>query len=217
LTDRFPFAVRHLGPIVNAAEQYRQTLTAEGFDYALLFESCGMYNGEDLVGVAAPLTFGRLDAVWGSRRLSVRDIEASLRLRYRHNTALRLASEVGSHVLSAAYLVLYGRYVSDTLSGVRAVRASYLAAPGLDLSDKQLNQRLLSRLLAQQAEILETPVRFYAISPQQVQRTSVSEGLRSLANIVWWRMSGGKAARPMEPVMTGSHSDEHAPANTARS
>ncbi|PYR92837.1 MAG: hypothetical protein DMF84_11250 [Acidobacteria bacterium] len=217
LTDRFPFAVRHVGSAADAEENYRQALANEGFDYALLFESSGMYNGEDLVSVAAPLTFGRLDAVWGSRRLSVRDIEASLRLRYRHNTVLRMTAEAGSHILSAAYLVLYGRYVSDTLSGVRGVRASYVAAPGVHLADKLLNQRLLSRLLAQRAEILETPVRFYAISPEQVRRTSVSEGLRSLANIVWWRVHSGETSERMTERAVAPPSDEHASANTAGS
>jgi hypothetical protein len=91
-------------------------------------------------------------------------------------------------VLSAAYLLLYGRYISDTLSGVRAVRAQYVTDAAVRLSDKLLNQRLLSALLAQRAEILETPVRFYAMSPAQVRRTTVGEGLEALGKIVWWRL-----------------------------
>ncbi|HYT75382.1 MAG TPA: 2-phospho-L-lactate transferase CofD family protein, partial [Vicinamibacterales bacterium] len=168
-TGRFPFPVRWLGAGPDVEASFRQAAAAEPFDYVLLFESSGMYNGEDLVGVAAPLAFGRLDAVWGSRRLSIRDIEASLRVRYRHNTALRMASTIGSHLLSAAYLLLYGRYISDTLSGVRALRTPYVSAPDVRLADRLLNQRLLSALLAQRAEILETPVRFYAMSPAQVR------------------------------------------------
>jgi 2-phospho-L-lactate transferase/gluconeogenesis factor (CofD/UPF0052 family) len=188
LASRFPFPVRWLGSDAPAADRALAAALREGaFDYVLIFESSGMYNGEDLVSVAAPLAFGRLDAVWGSRRLSLRDIEASLRLRYRHRAGLRLASTVGSHLLSAAYLMMYGRYISDTLSGVRAVRTSFLTAPGVTLSDPLLNQRLLSRMLAHQAEILETPVRFYAMSPAQVRRTTVSQGLAALAKIVAWR------------------------------
>ena len=37
-----------------------------------------MYNGEDIAGAGVAPEPGRLDAVWGSRRLSVRDIEESL-------------------------------------------------------------------------------------------------------------------------------------------
>ena len=60
--------------------------------------------------------------MWGSRRLSVRDIHESYRLRYRHRALLGAISYAGSHVLSLLYLALYGRYVSDTLSAARAVR-----------------------------------------------------------------------------------------------
>jgi 2-phospho-L-lactate transferase/gluconeogenesis factor (CofD/UPF0052 family) len=194
LTAGFPFAVRY-GAQEHAGEAFRTAVAREGFDYVALFESSGMYNAEDLVGVIAPLVFGRLDAVWGSRRLSVRDIDASLRLRYRHNAWLRLASEIGSYMLSTAYLLLYGRYVSDTLSGVRAVRAQLLLDARVGLEDKLLNQRLLSTLLRQRAELLETPVRFYAISPAHVRRTSVSEGLGSLAMILWWRVQRADAPR----------------------
>jgi 2-phospho-L-lactate transferase/gluconeogenesis factor (CofD/UPF0052 family) len=198
-TGRFPFPIQWLGAETDVETSIRQALAAAPFDYVLLFESSGMYNGEDLVGVAAPLAFGRLDAVWGSRRLSVRDIEASLRVRYRHNAALRMASTIGSHLLSASYLLLYGHYVSDTLSGVRGLRTPYVSSPDVRLGDKLLNQRLLSALLAQRAEILETPVRFYAMSPAQVRRTSVAEGLQSLMKILWWRLRP-RAARPAAPA-----------------
>jgi 2-phospho-L-lactate transferase/gluconeogenesis factor (CofD/UPF0052 family) len=187
-TARFPFPVRYLGPDVRSDARFQEALVQERFDYAVLFESSGMYNGEDVVTIVAQLASGRLDAVWGSRRLSMRDIDASLRLRYRHKTGLRVASAIGSHVLSAAYLALYGRYISDTLSGVRGVRAAFVAAPELNLSDKRFNQRLLSRLLRERGEILETPVRFYAISPERVRRTTVGEGIASLASILWWRI-----------------------------
>jgi len=197
--SRFPFTLRWLGA-TRADDAAVGAIADGGFDYVLIFESSGMYNGEDLVSIAAPLAFGRLDAVWGSRRLSLRDIEASLRLRYRHRAGLRLASTVGSHLLSAAYLVLYGRYISDTLSGVRAVRAAVVAAPAMSLSDPLLNQRLLSRLLRDRAEILETPVRFYAMSPAQVRRTTVMDGIRALAKIVWWRFTAPAYAK--EPVAT---------------
>jgi 2-phospho-L-lactate transferase/gluconeogenesis factor (CofD/UPF0052 family) len=194
ITARFPFALRWLGTAAAVDEGLARALADEAFDYALIFESSGMYNGEDLVGVAAPLASGRLDAVWGSRRLSLRDIEASLRIRYRHHAGLRFASTLGSHLLSLVYLLLYGRYISDTLSGVRAVRTKFMMSPPKQLSDPLLNQRLLSGLLGSRAEILETPVRFYAMSPTQVRRTTVMDGVRALLKIVWWRFTGSSHA-----------------------
>jgi hypothetical protein len=53
-------------------------------------------------------------------------------------------------------------------------------------------------MLAARAEVLETPVRFYAMSPAQVRRTTVMDGIRALAKIVWWRFSAPSYAK--EPV-----------------
>ena len=185
-----PIALRNLKPSGESpGSAFKRALVEREFDYAVLFESSGMYRGEDLFGLLSPLLTGRLDAVWGSRRLSMKDIEASYRLRYKHKAILGSMSYVGSHVLSAAYLVLFGRYVSDTLSGVRAVRARFLTSLPVAPDDKLTNQYLLSALLAEKADILETPVKFLALSPERVRRTTPVEGLRSLALIAWQRIA----------------------------
>ena len=175
-----------------------QALFERDFDYVVLFESSGMYRGEDLVSLLPPLTGGRLDAVWGSRRLSVKDIEASYRLRYTHKALLGSFSYVGSHVLSAAYLFLFGRYISDTLSGVRAVRAGFLTSLPVPPDDKLANQYLLCALLREKADVLETPVQFLPLSPERVRRTTLAEGLRSLAVIAWQRLQSTTSS-PAQP------------------
>ena len=166
----------------------RQALEQQAFDYLMLFESSGMYNGEDAANLASHLTSGRLDAIWGSRRLSVRDIQASYRLRYRHRTLLGAVSYAGSHALSLLYLTLYGRYVSDTLSAARAVRVRDALNVPVPLTDKLANQHLLSLLLRRQAEMFEIPVQFFAISPDQVRRTSAWDGLRAIGAVLEGRV-----------------------------
>jgi len=168
--------------------EFHQRLRDGSFDYAVLFESSGMYRGEDLVAMAGQLATGRLDAVWGSRRLSVRDIEASYQLRYRRTPLLGFISFVGSHVLSLSYLLLFGRYVSDSLSGVRAVRAADAADIPVDLTHKDVNHHLLSRLLGRKADILEIPVQFFPISPALVKRTSPLDGLRAIGIMIRRRL-----------------------------
>jgi 2-phospho-L-lactate transferase/gluconeogenesis factor (CofD/UPF0052 family) len=195
--DRLPFEAR----TVTGAAAFREAVRAGGFDYVGLFESSGMYRGEDLVALASHLTVGRLDAVWGSRRLSVRDIQDSYRLRYENNALLGAVSYAGSHLLSLAYLLLYGRYVSDTLSAVRAVRASDALAAGIDLTHKRANQHLLASLLRRRAELLELPVQFVPLSPEKVKRTSALDGLQSLLTILALRFR--RAPQPeAEPQVT---------------
>jgi 2-phospho-L-lactate transferase/gluconeogenesis factor (CofD/UPF0052 family) len=187
-----PFPVTRLSSPTGEARdgELREALSAGRYDYAVLFDSSGMYNGGDIAGLAAHLTLGRLDAVWGSRRLSVRDIQESYRLRYQHKAVLGAISAAGSHALSLQFLALYGRYVSDTLSGARAVRTSDVLAVQCPLAHKLINHYLLSTLLRRRAEMLEIPVQFFAISPDQVRRTSVTDGFGAFYVAIRERMKG---------------------------
>lgn len=175
---------------------FRRALADAAIDYVVLFESSGMYNGEDVASLASHLSLGRLDAVWGSRRLSVNDIHESYRLKYRHRAALGAVSYAGSHALSLLYLALYGRYVSDTLSAVRVVRAADAMGVPCLLTDKLVNQHLLSALLRRKAEMFEIPVQFFSMAPEQVRRTTPVDGLRAVATVVGTRLRSPGAQSP---------------------
>jgi hypothetical protein len=197
-----PFHVRTIAPGTRFEEAVRQG----DFDYVMLFESSGMYRGEDLAVLASHLVIGRLDAVWGSRRLSVRDIAESIRFRYQKSPLFGALSAAGSHVLSLACLTLYGRYISDTLSGVRAIRTDAALSIHVPLTHKRANQHLLARLLRRKAEILEIPVQFFPISPERVKRTSVVDGLGSLGALV-----SGRLSAPAGPDRSGGQQADAAP------
>ena len=210
-----PFAVREVGVLTPKTDATLcVTLQRDGYEYVILFESSGMYNGEDIPWLASHLT-GRLDAVWGSRRLSVRDIEESLRVKYRHHAALRTISHVGSHALSLIYLALYSRYVSDTLSGARAVRVEDACSLSLPLVHMRANQELLSRLLRRKAEMYEVPVHFYSVSPHQVKRTTVLDGLQAIGTILWSRVRRMPAA-PLQARVEATTGAAASPSSSAR-
>jgi 2-phospho-L-lactate transferase/gluconeogenesis factor (CofD/UPF0052 family) len=205
LARKLPFRLRRVaGERDELDREVRAALAAGQFDYVILFDSSGMYNGEDVAGLASHLRLGRLDAVWGSRRLSVRDIEESYRLKYEKKAILGAISYAGSHLLSLLYLALYGRYVSDTLSEARAIRSSDALALACPLTSKQANQYLLPMLLRRRAEMLEIPVQFFAISPDRVRRTSVFDGLRAIALAV-----GGRLKRAPQPAPVTTPGDPH--------
>lgn len=178
-----------------ASISFLRILKEKTFDYVILFESSGMYKGDDIVNLSSLLNNGRLDAVWGSRRLSIRDVHQSYKFRYRHNIVIGAASYIGSYVLSFCYLLLYGRYISDTLSGVKAIKTCYLHLDHFDLKHKYFNHHILSMLLRNQANILETPVQFFPISPEKVRRTTVLEGIYSILTILWWRFKSRRYIR----------------------
>jgi 2-phospho-L-lactate transferase/gluconeogenesis factor (CofD/UPF0052 family) len=203
------FPLRRLeGNEVERDRALRAILQEEAFDYVILFESSGMYNGEDIATLASHLNLGRLDAVWGSRRLSVRDIHESYRLKYRHRTALGAISYAGSHALSLLYLALFGRYVSDTLSAARAVRVRDAVGIPVPLTHKMANQHLLSALLRRKAEMFEVPVQFFSISPEQVRRTTPIDGMRAIMTAVMARLRTPATQAPAPAPVGTARRDE---------
>src|SRR5207253_1434182 len=97
------------------------------------------------------------------------------------------------------------------LSGARAIRADAALSIEVPLTHKRANQHLLARLLRRKAEILEIPVQFFPISPERVKRTSVLEGLQSLATLVsgrFRRSSSSEAVPSVLPAPTSAPADE---------
>jgi 2-phospho-L-lactate transferase/gluconeogenesis factor (CofD/UPF0052 family) len=203
-----PFRVRN---VWNNAPEAAAIYDVNSYDYVVLFESSGMYKGEDVIPLMAHLVAGQLDAVWGSRRLSLTDIHHAYRMLH-HSTPIRGAvSYLGSHLLSLACLFLYGRYVSDTLSGVRAIRTSILRKHDLDPKHPIANFQMLAVLLRSGAEVIETPVRYFPISPEKVKRTSVGEGFAAL-----WTLIRGRLTRrpPADATATVAVTDNLIPVAT---
>ncbi|HEV8125424.1 MAG TPA: 2-phospho-L-lactate transferase CofD family protein [Gemmatimonadales bacterium] len=188
-TASLPFEVRNLSTRNrNSAAGIHRLAQDRAFEYVMLFESSGMYRGDDIVNLAQYLNGEKLDAVWGSRRLSVNDIKQAYRMVYQHKSIKATISFLGSHVLSFSYLLLYGRHISDTLSGVRVIRSSFLRDDALDYRRKDFNQLVLSSLLRSHAEVLETPVYYFPISPEKIRRTTMGDGFRSLLTILRGRL-----------------------------
>jgi hypothetical protein len=188
LFSSLPFDIYNINSISgNTGWSFLRCVDNWLFDYIILFESSGMYKGEEIVSIASLLTDRHFDAVWGSRRLAVKDRYQSYPLPYRYTMVFRALSGLGRHILSLTYLLLYGHYIADPLSGVRAMKASYLKADGMDITSQYVNQHLLSLLLRAKADIVEIPVQFFPFPPAKVRRTTVCDGIQSLLTIIGWR------------------------------
>ncbi len=189
ITDELPVELQNVHDNGrDAATAFREALQSRDTDYVILFDSSSMYRGEDLASIGVNLEPGRLASVWGSRRLSVRDIRESYRTRFRNRRWFGAISYLGSHMLGVLYLLLYGRYISDTLTGVRAVKARYVRHWPIDVTDGKVNQLLLGRVLRDHGETLETPVQFLPLSPGQVRRITIKDGVQSLMSILSMRL-----------------------------
>jgi 2-phospho-L-lactate transferase/gluconeogenesis factor (CofD/UPF0052 family) len=200
--ETLPFPIHNLGDA--GSDAFFGVLEHDPFDYVVLFESSGMYQGGDIVNLIQHLQLDRVDAIWGSRRLSINDIHMAYRLLHRRTPFRGAISYVGSHVLSLTCLLLYGRYISDTLSGARAIRTSYLRENGLHPEAAGVNFRILAALLRDRAEVFETPVHYFPISPEKVRRTTVVEGLAAILSLFAWRFKRPRYHRARSTIMRHS-------------
>lgn len=189
---QLPFPVRHVPPGDDWDRAVVELLDTWGVETLVLFDSSGMYRGEDVAAVVAPIVQGRSEAVWGSRRLTRREIDASYRFRYRHNPVRGAISFVGSYALTLVYSVLFLRHVTDTLSGVRAMpyRAFRRAAPRL--VDARTNHLLLANIFRSRVIFHEAPVRFLPLSPARVKRATIRDGLTAILTIIRCRFRGSR-------------------------
>ena len=133
-----------------------------------------MYNGEDIPWLASHLT-GRLDAVWGSRRLSVRDIEESLRVKYQHSAVLpgdqpRGQPRAQPDVPRALRPIRVGHALGRPC-GARRRRLQHPAAVDPQACEPGA---ALASCCAARPRCSRCPVHFYSVSPHQVKRTTVA-------------------------------------------
>ncbi|NKB75731.1 MAG: hypothetical protein GKR96_01500 [Gammaproteobacteria bacterium] len=181
-----PFKTSHVENKGN--ELMLRAVLENSHDYVCLMECSGMYHGYDVISLISNLNQPNVDAVWGSRRLSASDMKASYKFRYRHRVSLGAVSYIGSYMLSLSYLSLYGRYVSDTLSGLRVVKSHFLRKNQSNFERDNFNQYLLSDLLDSKGRVFEVPVDFLPMSPNKVRRTSILQGLNAFWVIMTQRM-----------------------------
>ena len=138
-----------------------------------------MYNGEDIASLASHLTLGRLDAVWGSRRLSVRDIEESYRLKYQHERAARRDQLRRQPRCSACCISRCTAATSPTRCRRRARFAPRTRSRCRARStDKLANQHLLSVLLRRRrGDARDAGAVLRDLARARSRRTSIVDGL----------------------------------------
>lgn len=153
----------------------------------LFFPSDNEYQAEDLHQVVAHLSDGTYKAVFGTRMTKVMDLSRHLRRIYGGHRIQYLLSKYGGMMISIATLLLYNRYVTDTLTGVkgfdgRTLRNLNLASDGLELEAE-----IVAKLCRSKQYILEVPIDFKPRTRDQGKKTSVWDGFRILTTLLRYR------------------------------
>ena len=148
-----------------------EAVIAAGCDVIVLMDADGQHRPGDLPLMVSPLLAGKADLVLAQRHFT-REMPATMRL--------------GNWGLSRLFSLLFGATFQDTQCGLRAFTAD--AYPKLDwiATDYAVETEMLVR--AARARLRTAEVEIETIYHDAYKGTTVTDGMRILANMIRWRM-----------------------------
>jgi glycosyltransferase involved in cell wall biosynthesis len=148
-----------------------EAMIAAGCDVLVLMDADGQHRPRDLPLMVSPILAGQADIVL-ARRHFTRKMPATMRL--------------GNWGLSRLFTLLFGVTFNDTQCGLRALAAA--AYPKLDwiATDYGVETEMLVRAARSRLRTIEVEIE--TIYHDAYKGTTVTDGLRILANMIRWRM-----------------------------
>jgi glycosyltransferase involved in cell wall biosynthesis len=147
-------------------------LTA-GCDVLVLMDADGQHRPTDLPAIVAPILSGEADLVLGRRRFT-REMPASARL--------------GNWGLTRLFAVMFGASFGDTQCGLRAFTSDAYRKVDWLATDYAVETEMLVR--AARARLRTVEVDIETIYHDAYKGTTMLDGLRILAHMIRWRLSG---------------------------
>jgi glycosyltransferase involved in cell wall biosynthesis len=174
---------------IGRGEALRRGIAQARGGQILFYPSDGEYSVDDIPQILSQLLSGRFEAVFGTRNIMVADLKSHLNALYAESVGLSLLSRYGGMLISILALLLYGRYVTDTLSSLKAFDAGVLRGLALKCSGVDLDTEIVAKLSRQRRFILEVPVQFKARRRAEGKKMGVTDGLRALLALIRFRVS----------------------------
>ena len=144
------------------------------------FPSDNEYEPSDLLGLVDTCRQGESRAVFGSRSIKCLDIPGRIKEIYRGKTIPYLISKFGGMLLSILCLVLFNRFVTDPLTGVKVFDRRLWEELDLQSDGVELETEIIVRLAKHQTYILEMPVNYRPRLKTEGKKITVWDGVRSL-------------------------------------
>jgi len=158
----------------------RKGIESASGNIAVFFPSDGEYSPTDVISLVNGLVSGGFQAVYGSRLIKCVNLTQRIRDIYRGDWFGYWVSKWGGIALSIAGLVLFNRFISDSLTGLKAFDIHLLRALSLSGRRLELETEILAKLGKQGVFILEVPVDFRPRLKREGKKTTLLDGLFAL-------------------------------------
>jgi glycosyltransferase involved in cell wall biosynthesis len=134
------------------------------------------YSPDDIPALLEPLRTGEAEAVYGTRG-------------FQSHSAYSFWYVVGNHAVTFAANLIYNSWVSDLMTGHKALSTSLFRSLGLRERGFAIEAEITARLLGRGIRIYEVPVVYRARSREQGKKLTAMDGLRVLRTLLRCRLT----------------------------
>jgi dolichol-phosphate mannosyltransferase len=146
----------------------------------VFFPSDNEYDPQELLPIVQTVATADFQVVFGSRTIKCVNMNERIMEIYKDNYFLYLSSKYGGMLISIMSLILYNRFVSDPLTGIKAFEARMLKNLALKSNGFDIETEILAKLGKKGIFILEQPVNYHPRSRAEGKKTTFGDGLRAV-------------------------------------
>jgi len=161
-------------------------------DIIVFFPADMEYLELDIYPAVLSIVRNGFDAVFGTRAVKCTNLSERLKTIYGRSRRLYFVSKYGGMLLSTATLFLYNRYVTDTLTSIKAFDAKLLRSLNLKSDGMNLDTEIVAKLCRRGNYILEIPVEYKARTKMEGKKSKPMDGIKALLALIRFRFGASE-------------------------
>ncbi|MBT7608697.1 MAG: glycosyltransferase [Bacteriovoracaceae bacterium] len=150
----------------------------------VFFPSDDEYNVEEIYNIISPILNNETKAVLGSRAIKCLNIDRRIMDIYDGNIISYFISKYGGMILSISSLLLFNKYVSDTLTTFKAFEGKLLKEMKVNSSGVDYDLELIAKLSKKGEHILEIPVSYRPRHKNEGKKITIFDGFSAIWALV---------------------------------
>lgn len=150
----------------------------------VFFPSDDEYEPRNIIDLARALQTNEYKAVFGSRSIKCLNLDERILSIYKRKIWAYLISKYGGFLLSIMTLLLFNRFITDPLTGIKAFDRRLLKNLDLKANGVELETEIIAKLSQEQNYILEVPVEYRPRMKSEGKKITILDGLISLLNLL---------------------------------
>lgn len=141
------------------------------------------YNPEDIGEMLRVMLRHKFKAVYGSRTMKKSTKVKSLTLLYGKSPGQYWAYYIGGQFISVVALLLYGQYITDTVTGYKMVDARILKSFALKSKGFELDHEITAKLKKKNVYIHEVPIYYKPRTIEEGKKIKWKDGLVAIKTL----------------------------------